>query len=181
MAQYKAFATGVEVNGETVLSVVDGMGVFKSKAYQILERNGIVNPQPGQWYPQQAWLNAFKQIAEEVGENTLYQIGMSIPKNAKFPEGIDTLGKALVSIDQAYHMNHQGGEIGHYTMERIDNHSAKMICNNPYPCDFDRGIIMSFTNIFKPLNSDKMAKVRHDDSAPCRKKGGNSCTYIISW
>jgi hypothetical protein len=31
MAQFKAFAPNVVVNGETVLSVVNGMGVFKKR------------------------------------------------------------------------------------------------------------------------------------------------------
>ena len=41
MAQFKAYSGNVEVNGETVLSVVDGMGAMKSMALTILEKNGI--------------------------------------------------------------------------------------------------------------------------------------------
>ena len=37
MAQFRAFAPAVEVNGETVLSVVDGMGSFKAGAMKILD------------------------------------------------------------------------------------------------------------------------------------------------
>ena len=84
MAQFKAMAPDVEVNGETVLSVVDGVGAFKSAAHRILSNNGIADPQPGQWYPQQSWLSAFKEIAETTGENTLYTIGLKIPENAAF-------------------------------------------------------------------------------------------------
>ncbi|MGA2929274.1 MAG: hypothetical protein ABSG43_25455 [Solirubrobacteraceae bacterium] len=63
MAQFKAFAPGVQVNGESVLSVVDGMGAFKSKAEKILAQNTIVDVKPGCWYSQQAWLDAFKDIS----------------------------------------------------------------------------------------------------------------------
>ena len=156
------------------------MGVFKTKAYQILEKNGIKDPKPGMWFSQQAWLNAFKSIVEEVGESTLLQIGISIPKNAKFPPGIDSLLKALGSIDQAYHMNHRGGDIGHYKMELIGEKSAKIICKNPYPCSFDKGIITSFIQLFKPEGSSLPAKLAHDDKE-CRKKGAHTCTYIVSW
>ena len=181
MAQFVAFDKNVEVNGETVLSVVDGMGAFKTRAYQLLEQNGIVDPKPGSWYPQQAWLNAFKEIAEKVGETTLYQICLSIPENANFPPGIDSLGKALASLDQAYHMNHQGGNIGHYNLERTREKEVKVHCNNPYPCEFDRGILTSFVRLFKPKGSNKPARIVHDDSAPCRQKGEDSCTYLITW
>ncbi len=75
MAQFEAFAPGVEVNGQTVLSVVEGMGTMRTMALQILARNGIPDPKPGQWYSQQAWLDAFKAIAESVSPATLFQIG----------------------------------------------------------------------------------------------------------
>jgi len=180
MAQFKAFTRGVEVNGETISSVLDGMGAFRTLALKILSESGIPHPQAGKWYPQQAWLDAFKVIAETVGEATLYAIGRKIPENAQFPPGIDTLEKALASIDVAYHMNHRGGEIGHYYYERTGERSAKMVCSNPYPCDFDRGIIVAMAKKFRPADA-LIIKVRHDDLAPCRKKGADSCTYIIEW
>ena len=62
MTQFKACAPSVEVNGETVLSVVEGMGIFKDSAYKVLEENGIKDPAPGKWYSQQAWLNSYKKI-----------------------------------------------------------------------------------------------------------------------
>lgn len=180
MAQFKAFAKNVEVNGETVLSIVDGMGAFRNTALKILAENGINDPQPGQWYSQQAWLDAFQTIAQQVGKHTLYLIGQKIPENAKFPAGIDTLAKALASIDVAYHMNHRGGEIGYYRYEPLTERSAQMVCRNPYPCDFDRGIITAMAQKFKPQGAISV-RVRHDDAAECRKTGADSCTYTIEW
>ena len=84
MAQFQAFSPQVAVNGPTVLSVMSGMGAFQETAARILQRHGIPKPELTGWYPQQAWLNAFKEIAETIGARTLYQIGLSIPKSAKF-------------------------------------------------------------------------------------------------
>ncbi len=180
MAQFIPFATGVEVNGETVLSVVDGMGSFQERALRILAEHGIINPQPGKWYSQKAWLDAFRSISEKMGGTTLLAIGRKIPENAKFPPEIDTLEKALASIDIAYHMNHRGGEIGHYRYEQTGNKSGRMICHNPYPDDFDRGIVDAVARKFKPKDAI-LVNVIHDDSQPCRKKGDDSCTYLVSW
>ncbi len=194
MAQFKAFAADVEVNGETVLSIVEGMGNSKEMALSILAKHGIANPQPGQWYAQQSWLDAFKTIAESIGENTLFAIGRKIPEKAQFPPAIDNIEKALAAIDIAYHMNHRirgvtlfdpsNGSmkegIGHYTYEKIDGKSARMLCKNPYPCDFDRGIIEAMGRRFKPKDS-LFLTVAHDDSQPCRKKGSDTCTYHVSW
>jgi hypothetical protein len=181
MAQFKALNPNVEVNGETVYSIVDGVGAFKMAALKILAANGIVDPKPGTWHKQQSWLDAFKAISEQVGASTLFTIGLKIPENAIFPPDIDSLGKALPAIDAAYHMNHRNGEIGHYNFERTGPKSVKMVCDNPYPCDFDRGIITAFCNRFLPKGSTIKAIVTHDNSQPCRKNGANSCTYLITW
>ena len=179
MAQFKAFSSGVEVNGETVLSIVDGMGAFRNKALAILKKNGIEDPKPGQWYLQQAWLDSFKEIADSLGAATLYQIGMKIPENANFPPQVNDPHSGIAAIDMAYHMNHRGGEIGKYGYEKTGDKSVTSVCPNPYPCDFDKGIIFAMANKFKPPGS--VVKVEHDDSQPCRKKGGESCTYKITW
>jgi len=178
MAQFQAYSQGVMVNGQTVLSVVGGMASFAQTAKEILARHGIASPNPAGWYPQQAWLDAFRDIAKTIGPRTLNQIGQSIPKNAKFPPGIDTVEKALASVDTAYHMNHKGGEIGHYIYKNAGEKKGQMECRNPYPCDFDRGIIEAMTRRFLPAGS--MPKVTHAPGS-CRSKQGESCTFEISW
>jgi hypothetical protein len=179
MAQFKAFSPNVEVNGETVTSIIDGMGAMKTMAASILEGVGIKNPKPGQWYKQQSWLDAFKKISGSVGPNTLFQIGQKVPENAQFPPEIDSIEKALPAIDVAYHMNHRGGEIGHYTAKADGSSSVTLECANPYPCDFDRGIIAAMAKRFAPKGAS--VKVVHDDARPCRKKGGETCTYHVTW
>jgi hypothetical protein len=180
MAQFVGFSPDVEVNGETVYAIVDGMGTFRSVAFAILAENGIDDPRPGAWFPQQYWLNAFKKIAEKLGENTLYNIGLKIPTNAQFPTEIETIHDALQAIDVAYHLNHRNGEIGEYCYQNNGEHSAKMICRNPYPCAFDRGIIAAMANRFKPKGAT-MIYVKHDDNSPCRVAGAESCTYNVTW
>ena len=175
MAQFKAFQKGVEVNGETVLSVVNGSPI-KDMALKILERHGIKNPKPGEWYAQQDWLDAFREISEKIGDGTLRTIGLAIPKNAQFPPEIDNTHAALASIDVAYHMNHRKGDIGNYKYMNTGEKSATMICRNPYPCPFDLGIIIAIARKFS-----MGAKVEHDDTQPCRKKGANSCAYNVTW
>jgi len=185
----------IEVNGETVLSVVDGMGIFKNRALDILSKHGISQPEPGKWYPAHVWLDSFKTISEMIGTATLFLIGKKIPENAQFPPDIDDIEKALQAIDVAYHMNHRinGLEmfnpktgkmtegIGHYKFEKAGDKKARMICDKvPYPCDFDKGIIEAMAKRFKPAGSP-FAKVVHDDSVPCRKKGADSCTYYVEW
>ncbi|MBT8225353.1 MAG: hypothetical protein HKP61_23195 [Dactylosporangium sp.] len=163
-----------------MLSIVAGMGAFTSRALKVLAASGIQDPQAGQWYSQQAWLDAFQKLGEQLGPNTLIMIGKTIPENAKFPPNINSIETALASIDKAYHMNHRGGEIGSYKVVSSQPKSARMVCENPYPCDFDRGIVLGTATKYKPATSGAV-RVSHDDTQPCRKKGARSCTYQIDW
>jgi len=179
MAQFKAFAPDVEINGAAVLSVVEAMGTFRQTASNILGEHGIIAPEQGAWYSQQAWLDTFKEIGKTMGGITLRMIGEKIPEVALWPPDVDTVGKALASIDVAYHMNHRGGDIGHYAFEEVGKRSGKMVCENPYPCDFDWGIIESTASKFADEGVHPI--VKHDGSKSCRKKGDDACTYLISW
>lgn len=191
MTQFVAFRPDVEVYGAVVLSVVDGMGDFTSTALKILAQHGIKKPQPDQWYPQQNWLDAFKTISEKIGPLTLFAIGKKIPEQVEWPPWMDTIDKALGALDLNYHLHHRiNGEplfnpengqmtegIGHYRFTGLKGpNSAEMVCDNPYPSEFDRGIITTLCRRFKPASEVKL-----DKSKPTRTEGADSCTYIIEW
>ncbi len=179
MAQFKAFAPGVEVRGEAVLTFVEAMGAFRRLAREILRDHGIDEPEPGQWYPQQAWLDSFRTISEQVGPTTLVQLARQIPTSADIAPDIDTLEKALFHLDMAYRGTHRGGEVGHYTFVKNGERSGHIYTMNPYPCDFDRGILDALSRRFEPANP--YLQIVHHDGEPCKKDGADSCTYTISW
>ena len=179
MAQFKAFSPRVEVRGEVLLSLVNVMGAFKSISLEVLRQNGILDPQPDRWYSQQAWLDSFKVIAERVGPNTLYQVGRQIPAQYRFPSGIDSIETVMTDLDEAYRQSHRGGEVGHYRFQILGLRIGQMTCDNPYPCDFDRGIISALAERFQPPGS--LVDVRHEQHAPCKKQGADSCVYSICW
>lgn len=170
-----------KIKGKSVLVIFKGLSGFKDNATKILANNGIVDPDPESWYDMQGFLNAFKEISDKMGASTLFSIGQKIPETAVFPPAIDSFDKAMASIDIAYHMNHKDGEIGTLKfLGRTGTKEAQMYCKNPYPCDFDRGVIEAMAKKFKPENSISVS-VKHDDTKECRKKGAESCSYIISW
>ncbi len=196
--EYVAFEAGIEVNGQTVFSVIDGFGSFRRIAENFLVAEGIGQRDAlGQytlaldgWYSQEAWLRAFRQVASGVGQAVLYDIGLKIPANAKFPEWVIDVPSAVKSIDFAYHMNHrkQGvvmfdpatgtmlEGIGHYGFQHVPG--AKLItsrCENPYPCAFDEGIVTAMARRFDPR-----AAVRHE-AGSCRRDGADFCVYTVSF
>lgn len=185
MVEFTASGPRIEVVGHVIQAFLAGFPQgTESVGLRILESHGIKDPRSGEWYQLQAFLNATKEIAEKVGPHMLSRIGGQIASNAQLPPGLDSLEKCLASIDTSYYLNHRGGEIGHYHFTSDGSEGGlkrgKMVCPNPYGCSFDRGVIEGFVTRFSP-NGTGGALVRHDDSRPCRRKGGDSCTYLIAW
>lgn len=182
MAMFVAYDKSVKVNGQTILSVTNAMDYGKDIIQAILNKHELQDVQYEGWYNQQNWLNSFKEIYDTIGEKTLFVIGKAIPMNAKFPTDIHNVKEALAAIDIAYHMNHTKGEIGHYWLSEFseEKRQAIMVCNNPYPSEFDRGIIMSMLVKYKPRNSIHYNVVR-DPLKETRLTGAESCTYIVTW
>jgi hypothetical protein len=187
-----------QVLGANLQIVLDGFGSFTILANKILleegmgsdDGTGTVKFEPGNWYSLEHWLKTLKRIGDEFGHFLLYQSGMTTPKNAVFPPTVTDIHSALKCIDVAYHMNHamhgesmfspNTGEmregIGHYSYSHAPGKKLITIeSSTPYPCDFDRGIIIAMAQRFQPA-----ATLTHD-SKGCRKRGGHSCAYHITW
>ena len=49
MVQYKTLNPHTKVSGDAILAMVEGLEAFKNFALQILEENGIKDPQRDQW------------------------------------------------------------------------------------------------------------------------------------
>ena len=196
--EYEVFEPGIEVNGQTVFSVIDGFGSFRRVAENFLVGEGIGERDAAgayrialdAWYSQEAWLRAFKRVAKDVGQAVLYDIGLKIPANAKFPDWVIDVPSAVRSVDFAYHMNHRKGGrvmfdpgsavmlegIGHYGFAMEPG--TKVItsrCENPYPCAFDEGIVTAMARRFDPRST-----VSHLPGS-CRREGAMSCTYEVKF
>lgn len=183
MALYEAYDQGVEINGQTVLAVVEGaMGKFsetyRDQAMAALAKEGINDPVSDDWYSQQAWLNAFKRIAEDLEPHVIDRIGEQIPSVADWPEEISSVPAGLESIDVAYQRNHRGEEIGYYNFEQIDEQLGEVTCYNPYPCPFDRGLIRGVAQKYAPVNAFVFLE---ETGTTCRRDGDDTCTYTVHW
>jgi hypothetical protein len=142
------------------------------------------------WYPVIGTLRAYERISRELGEIVLYRAGASIPPTALFPPGIRSAEGALRSINLAYYLHHGlNGEplldaakgiyrhnIGEYRARKDGERRVAMECENPYPCDFDQGLVEAMARRFEPR-----ATATHDAAAPCRKRGAKLCSYNVSW
>lgn len=176
MAEFEAFEADVEVTGQTVLAFVEGVpAAFEDRALEILADHGIEDPQPGEWYSQQAWLDAIEDIDAQIGAATLTRIGEQVPRTAEWPSTAELVVGALELIDEAYRLNHRNGEIGSYDAEQVATDAVRVHCNNPYPCPFDKGLVRAVAEDVS-LQQDVFVT---EESDQCRSDGGDECLYRV--
>ncbi len=165
----------LEITSEAVHPVLRTISLehFQKK---LLQKFGMDEEiKDGGFHSMISYLGLLHEVAKK--PNILKQIGTHIFTEAKFPPQISNFEQALGSVDTAYYMNHQnlkGEEIGHYKFEKESDGKLFMICDNPYPCDFDMGIILGIAAKFK-------TKIALEHSGEeCRKDGANQCKYLIA-
>jgi hypothetical protein len=172
----RRFDPDATVSGGNILSMLAAMGPFRRRGEQILEENGIRDVQAEGWYPLAAYVSALLAIRTKMGPNTLFQIGRQIPNHVPLPPGIDTFQKVLASFGMAFDMNHRGAQPGAITYDLKNDRTGTITTGTPYPCDFDRGVIVGF---FQKLLNTRV-NVEAVDGMPCKARGGETCTYGVT-
>jgi len=182
MAPFEPFDDGIEARGNTILIIEDALSRFseehRQRVRETLGEYGITDPETAKWYPQQAELNAFETIAEELEPHILDRLGEQVPVAADWPGDIDSVEEALRSINEAYELNHRGGEIGYYEFEKTGERTGTVECKNPYPCRFDRGLIRGIAQEHSPVESFVFLE---EQGTRCRRRGDDVCTYTVHW
>jgi hypothetical protein len=188
---------GIEVDGRNVRNVIDAFRLVPRIGLEACVRHGIgrvlangtIDVATDGWYPMDAWLALLSDILDRVGPAKMTEVGTLVPQYAVFPPHVTAHDQALESLNVAYHLNHRKHGrvmfdpaadmmlegIGHYRFTRTGPGSGTIDCDNPYPCDFDRGIPIGLGNRF-----GHRTRVTHTD-AGCRKTGAVRCIYDVAW
>ncbi|WP_132057304.1 hypothetical protein [Halorussus amylolyticus] len=181
MVSPRAVDAAVEVSGSVVCQIREGVGDLPdsdaSRADEILSRSGLDDPSPDEWYPLVELLDAL----DAVGDEALIHLGTTIPEGVEWPPSIETASEGFATVDEAYRLNHRGGDIGYYEFAEVAGRDRKVICANPYPCAFDKGIIEGTLRAFGGEFSYTPMIFLHETSERCRAEGGEKCTYRVSW
>ena len=180
MTQSTMTVSAVEVSGELVLAMVEGMRGVRKRYRHLLAEYGLDDPKPDRWYSRDELLDVFETLAADAGPFVVFDMGARVADNASFPAEIDSVEEALARADALFQSSHRGAEVGSYTFEKTGEGSGTMVCRTPYPCDFDRALIEALALRFRPRESWNVT-VKHEETAACRKQGGDSCTYTVQW
>lgn len=182
MAPFHAFDESVEVSGELVGSFVRGLGVL-SKNYQkgaraVLADANIEDVDPEEWYPQPAWLAAFRRIADNVRPTVLVRVGEQVPRFTGWPHDIESVPDALRSVDEEHQRLHRGGDVGYYRFTYVEERCGEVSAYSPNPCPFDRGLLRGIASTHAPIDASITLE---ETGATCRSDAGGECTYTIYW
>ena len=180
MAQFVSYDANAETLGSQIVAFVEAIPMGKDFRMKVLAKHGIA-PQPDRWYSQQRWLDAMKEVYERLGPHSLFMLGLSVIEKTEFPPVAD-LKDALELLDDFYRKYHRGGKIGGYSLLAFDPEVKQAILRSstPYASDYDRGLITGIVRRFKPKKLS-LEKVVLDETKETRQKGGDSCTFVISW
>lgn len=187
-----------ESNGFLVQSYIDAFKLVPHIPKGIFAKHGIGRLSPSGEYtfdpsvpcPIDRVIAATNEIAEKVGSQKAFEMGLAIVKNATLPPGANDLVSALQVFDAGYHLNHyRNGQlmfdaktgrmlegIGHYKYVSREERRVLMEVDVPYHCDLDRGIMQAWAARF-----ERSALVTHLEPEVCRKRGALKCRYEVTW
>jgi hypothetical protein len=192
--QLKPLVPGVEIRGLAIQLTLTGFKILPSITRGYLKKHGILTGgatdlDPEGWYLQSAWLKVFEDVYKEIGPSSTFEMGRHIGQGYPVPPDITDVPAMLKFLDVGYHLAHRrdgrvmfdpltgkmSEGIGHYASRPGGKDEFLLVCDNPYPCEFDHGLATSCVQRFKAR-----ARVTHGPGG-CRKTGAASCTYVSTW
>ncbi|MDC0712895.1 hypothetical protein POL68_30820 [Stigmatella sp. ncwal1] len=179
MADHRDISS-VEVMGNTARTLFGVVGLLEQETRRIITAHGIPALAQQAWYPLQKLLLCLNDIRSHIGPYTVHALGRHTARHITFAPSVDSFGESLFSLNEVYRMHHRGsGEIGGFHYQPQSGRSAHVRCDNPYPCEFDQGLLESLFELFPPPESFRL-RVTHAP-ASCRSKAADTCVYHLQW
>ena len=163
------------VSGGDVLSMLAATGAFRKTAELLLAEHGIADVVLGEWYPLPGYAASMHELERRVGPNAVFRIGKEIPNHIELPPSLDTFEAVAAAFGPAFKLNHRNAGSGRIDYEITGPESATIVSGTPYPCEFDRGVIMGF---FQKL-LHVTPHYQHDNLL-CKRKGSAVCVHYVS-
>lgn len=165
------------VRAANVRATIDAFKLVPLMATRIIKKHdlNLVDLRPDSFVLVQQWLNALKEIQDEVGPEKLRAVGRAIVENAEFPPHFVDAETMLMASDAIFQMNHRG-DVGRYDVARLPDGRIRVRCETPYPRMFEWGVIEGMTKNNKYKHPGRFA-VEYE-AGP--KTGALTCTLYVT-
>lgn len=173
----------VKISGKYVLAYVEGVAevssTYEDKALNLLEENGISDPQPDETYSSAAFAKALEAMVDSVGPATTRKIATKVVEAAPWPPEVDSVEAAFEvnkELLHELHMNADEGDIGNYRFEKTGDKSGRAAATEayPYPVPFVEGIFEGILDKFS--SSTSISRLSEIDAQSDEK-----CAYEVTW
>lgn len=163
------------VSGGNILAMLAAMGAFRKLAEQLLVARGIEKVSPEGWYSLDDCAAVLHELELRIGPNAVFRVGKEIPNHIQLPPGLDSFEKVAGCFGPAFALNHRNADSGGIEHEITGPDSATIVSGTPYPCDFDRGVILGFFQTLLHV----VPEYQHDNLL-CKKRGAAVCVHYVS-
>ncbi|MFL5562602.1 MAG: hypothetical protein ACJ79K_14115 [Gemmatimonadaceae bacterium] len=163
------------VRGGDVLAMLAATGAFRKTAEQLLAGHGITAVAPDEWYSLPDYASVMHDLEHRIGPQAVFRIGKEIPNHIQLPPGLDSFEKIASAFGPAFAMNHRNAANGGIDYEVTGPGAATIVSGTPYPCDFDRGVILGFFQLLL-----RVTPHHQHDNLLCKKKGSAACVHYLS-
>jgi hypothetical protein len=158
-----------------MLNSIQAMG---RAARRVVNKHIIGELDPSGWYPQQTWLDILRDAAEEM-QLDLLTVGNRVASSLPMPDCVFSLGRLLELVEDNYQTTHRHTDTVRVTATQIGDREVHIVDNSPYPDEFQYGMIFGLFQRLMPMDAN--LTVRYDESAPTRRDGADTTTYIVTW
>lgn len=179
MTLYIATNPRAEVSAEFLLSFLRYAGTSTVLLRKALDQNGLPVISPTNWYSQQSFLNALRELESWVGAEELCCLGEAVGFRFPLPVSCRDVQESLHNMGLIYRFSHRGSIAEAITHIPNDDHSAKLISETPYPDSFEQGIFLGITRRY--ILSREKTRVLIDLNSARREMGDSSTTYLVHW
>lgn len=173
---------GTEVSGYVMNATVNNLQ--SHQFLPLLEKYGIDEIDPEQWYPLEVLLSIFNDMGRRGGEwSNFVALGMGIARSSVMPPSLDgpDLSKMLELWDEHYQINHRNGEITHaYPSKIADQHyQIRLDRDHTYPFDLVYGLVWGTAQIMLPDEVD--FEVWYDEAYYPINPDGDRVIIHVKW
>lgn len=160
--------------GEPLISTLNALG---DSVKPIMKKHGLTDIQPDGYYPMQSYLNVLKEVLESDANasSQLVAIGRTAMLEATMPPEIDTLEKALGTLEPVYRIHHKVNQPGWDVVPQNDG-SIHLIDYTPMPPDLSYGVAYGLVERY--ANGQRFS-VRYKDLKERNNPDAESVTFIL--
>lgn len=175
---------GMEISGNLAISLLVNLQAEDFKPF--LQKYGLADVKPDQWYSYQDLLNVFKEVSENPGSGSamldFVAVGMAAVDRYELPPHIAsmTLEEFFLNVmPTLVGRQYRNGTPTRISVEKVEDKHLLIRTATAYPDDTAYGFMYGFARRFTPRGGHFILK--YDENHPRHDFGGENTLMHLTW